>query len=411
MKITILVADDEALERRALFQILSQIPNHEVKLIEAVNGRQAVEQALKENPQIALLDIRMPGMNGLRAAKILREKLPQLRIVFITAFDEFDYAREAIRLDVDEYLLKPAAPQEVQSTIQNLIEKIEEAQTQQRVLEEKNEQEELVYSLWEKDMRLLLSQGFAGRKDRFPLMTSPLRSTDFYYTVIFRTRGKFRKDPSLRRTHHGKIAPLVEKLYRDAHWYALSGYDETEVRCVVAPQDPIDHSDPEGIKQLTLHCVEGLQSSLGTRLVAGISDSFPWAAEALLLCGENRPVMVWISPSLENGDGANFSPPPPVERAIAYIKDHLTEDLSLTDVASAVGLSPSHVSRLFGRYGDSSFVHLCNRLRIEAAKGLLKMGTYSVKEVCSMVGYRDQGYFARVFRREEGCSPTEFTAK
>jgi two-component system response regulator YesN len=121
--------------------------------------------------------------------------------------------------------------------------------------------------------------------------------------------------------------------------------------------------------------------------------------------------MVWISPSLENGYGANFSPPPPVERAIAYIKDHLTEDLSLTDVASAVGLSPSHVSRLFGRYGDSSFVHLCNRLRIEAAKGLLKMETYSVKEVCSMVGYRDQGYFARVFRREEGCSPTEFTAK
>jgi len=145
--------------------------------------------------------------------------------------------------------------------------------------------------------------------------------------------------------------------------------------------------------------------------VAGISDSFPLAAEALLLCGEDRPVMLWFSLSSESVNWTNVSPPPPVERAITYIKDHLTEDLSLVDVAHAVGLSPSHVSRLFGRYGDSSFVRLCNRLRIEAAKGLLKTGTYSVKEICSMVGYRDQGYFARVFRREEGCSPTEYGLK
>lgn len=405
------MADDEALERRALSQILSQIPNHEVELIEATNGRQAVERALEENPQIALLDIRMPGMNGLEAARILREKLPQLRIVFVTAFDEFDYAREAIRLDVDEYLLKPSAPQEVQSTVQNIIAKIEEDRDQRQILDGENERKEFVYSLWENEIRLLLSQEFPGRKDRFPLLTNHGRSTDFYYTIIFRTRGKFLKDPSLRRSHHGQIALLVEKLYRDASWYALSGYDETEVRCVAAPQDSTERSDPEGIKQITLQCVEGLRSSMGRRLVAGISDSFPLAAEALLLCGEDRSVMLWFSPSPESTNGTTFSPPPPLERAIAYIKDHLTEDLSLADVAQAVGLSPSHVSRLFSRYGDSSFVRLCNRLRIEAAKGLLKLGTYSVKEICSMVGYRDQGYFARVFRREEGCSPTDFGLK
>lgn len=408
MKVTILVADDEALERRALSQILSQIPNHQVTLLEAANGRQAVERALQEHPDIVLLDIRMPGMNGLEAAKILREKLPQLRIVFVTAFDEFDYAREAIRLNVDEYLLKPAAPQEVQSTIQNLMAKIEEERTHQQVLEGKDEREELVYSLWENDIRLLLSQNTAGLKDRFALMPSPGRTTDFYYSIIFRTQGTFLRDPALRRSHHGQIALLVEKLYRDGNWYALSGYDETEVRCVTAPQDGRESLDPEGIKQTTLRCVEGLRTSLGTRLVAGISDSFPLAAEALLLCGEDRPVMLWLSLSPDLGNGTAVSPPPAVERAIAYIKDHLTEDLSLGDVAQAVGLSPSHVSRLFGRYGDSSFVHLCNKLRIETAKGLLKMGTYSVKEVCAMVGYRDQGYFARVFRREEGCSPTEY---
>ena len=309
MKITILVADDEALERRALSQILSQIPNHEVDLIEAANGRQAVERALSENPEIALLDIRMPGMTGLEAARILREKLPQLRIVFVTAFDEFDYAREAIRLDVDEYLLKPAAPQEVLSTVQTLIAKIEGERTQRRLLEGKNEQEELVYSFWEKDMRVLLSRGLPGGKDRFPLLTNHGRSTDVYYTVIFRTRGKFLKDPSLRRSHHGQIALFVEKFYRDTAWYALSGYDEAEVRCVVAPQNLIERQDPEGIKQITLQCVEALRSSMGIRLVAGISDSFPLAAEALLLCGEDRSVMLWFSLSPENANGTDFSPP------------------------------------------------------------------------------------------------------
>jgi AraC-like DNA-binding protein len=260
-------------------------------------------------------------------------------------------------------------------------------------------------------MRFLLSQRLPERKNRFLLMTRPGRSTDLYYTIIFRSRVDFLKAPGLRRSHHGQIALFVEKFYRESAWYALSGYDETEVRCVAAPQDIPAHADPEGIKQLTLQCVEGLRSSLKSCFVAGISDSFPLAAEALILCGEGRPVMLWFSPSSESPDWAHTSSPLPVKRAIAYIKDHLTEDLSLGDVAQAVGLSPSHVSRLFGRYGDGSFVHLCNKLRIETAKGLLKTGTYSVKEVCAMVGYRDQGYFARVFRREEGCSPTEYGSK
>jgi two-component system response regulator YesN len=123
---TLLIADDEQLERQALHFIIKQkCPN--IKVIgETGDGKSAVRIAETERPDIVLMDIRMPEMNGLEAAKRIRTLLPDTVIIMLTAFDEFSYAKQALTIGVVEYLLKPVRPDDIMRTLELTIEKVDE---------------------------------------------------------------------------------------------------------------------------------------------------------------------------------------------------------------------------------------------------------------------------------------------
>jgi two-component system response regulator YesN len=109
----LLIADDEELERRALRLIIERNGFDGVEILEAVTGTEAVLKAIGNSIDAAFLDIRMPGLDGIGAARQIRAALPDVVIVIVTAFDSFDYAREAVRLNIEEYLVKPAEEQDV----------------------------------------------------------------------------------------------------------------------------------------------------------------------------------------------------------------------------------------------------------------------------------------------------------
>lgn len=121
---TLLIADDEQLERQALrFIIERNCP--EVRIIaETGDGKSAVAITSAEKPDIVLMDIRMPELNGLEAARAIRAMLPDTTIVMLTAFDEFNYAKEALSLGAAEYLLKPLRPNDLVQTLTTVVEKI-----------------------------------------------------------------------------------------------------------------------------------------------------------------------------------------------------------------------------------------------------------------------------------------------
>ena len=77
------------------------------ELFQAENGREALEIYEKEKIQIAILDIEMPGINGIQAAEKIREKDKNCCIIFLTAYDEFSYAKKAITVRALDYILKP----------------------------------------------------------------------------------------------------------------------------------------------------------------------------------------------------------------------------------------------------------------------------------------------------------------
>ena len=92
----ILVADDEQYERAAIARLLTQAFGSSVEVRLAENGQRAVEIASLWRCGLAFLDIEMPGLNGLEAAKRIREQNPACRIVFLTAYSEFSYAQAAL---------------------------------------------------------------------------------------------------------------------------------------------------------------------------------------------------------------------------------------------------------------------------------------------------------------------------
>lgn len=129
--IDILVAEDEELERNALLSLLESpaavaVFGEPLRIIMAVNGLEAIrlyDNALAQGHTLsgALLDIRMPGMNGFETAKALRQRDPEIPIVFLTACGDFDSAREAIRAGAGEYLLKPAQDEEILAALASFI--------------------------------------------------------------------------------------------------------------------------------------------------------------------------------------------------------------------------------------------------------------------------------------------------
>ena len=105
--IRLLIADDEKLEREALAELVQRRFEREVVLEMAENGRKAADTAVLWNADLILMDIEMPGMSGLDAARAVLAQRPSCRVIFVTAYSLFQYAHEAVHLGACDYLLKP----------------------------------------------------------------------------------------------------------------------------------------------------------------------------------------------------------------------------------------------------------------------------------------------------------------
>ena len=123
--IRLLIADDEKLEREALAEMVARRFEHEVVLDLAENGRKAADTAVLWGADLILMDIEMPGMSGLDAARAVLAQRPGCRVIFVTAYSLFQYAHEAVHLGACDYLLKPVDPDELEASIRRAMRQVE----------------------------------------------------------------------------------------------------------------------------------------------------------------------------------------------------------------------------------------------------------------------------------------------
>lgn len=246
----ILIADDEPIERTVVAKTLQKYLGDQLEIVAAENGREAVQLFFEKDCQIALLDIEMPGVNGLEAAEQIRSKDFDASIIFLTAFDEFDYARRAISVRALDYLLKPTPESELIATIEEAMRMVDKSPKVQRELPNEHQLEE-------------------------------------------EANGNVR------------LSAVTEKIRN-------------------------------------------------------------------------------------------------------YIDSHYKEDISLQDVAGAMNYSDAYFCKIFKQCFGKGFIVYLSEYRVEKAKELLDDVAINIKDISQEVGYRDSNYFAKVFKRIAGETPTEY---
>ncbi|MFK0257019.1 response regulator [Streptomyces sp. NPDC090445] len=112
MTVRVLVVDDQQLIREGIAALLG-IRQGITVVGTAADGKEAVDKTLELRPDIVLMDVRMPGMDGVEAAAVLRVKAPECRTVMLTTFDDEQYVIQALRAGASGYLLKDLAAEEL----------------------------------------------------------------------------------------------------------------------------------------------------------------------------------------------------------------------------------------------------------------------------------------------------------
>ena len=350
----LIIADDEALIRAGLFYCNDwNTMGFEVSAM-LEDGNDVLEYLEKERIDVLLTDIRMYKVSGLEVANIVKEKYPWMKVVLLSGYKEFEYAREAMHCGVYEYLLKPVDYEQLTSLFVKIKEELDAVQ----------HEEQLLHSIGEEE----------------------------YGQILELTRvvaGAVFGEGEETWLAYAKFKPMIQNM-------------PSQVRSIVIKRlldEALAAEFEQRLKQLRFAAdaegSSGAQPERGTgaQLTDFLSQLNDELAARRLIGTQTK--------------GADES----ISVACNWIRNHLGDDFTIQDVADFVHISPRHFRRRFEGEMEESFSDYVLRLRMEAAMKLLEEGDIIPEDVCPMVGYQNEKYFHRLFKKYVGCTAREYRCK
>lgn len=365
----LLIVDDEVQIREGLSEGIEWAALGFDEVLIAENGVEAFALFQAHRPEIIITDIRMPGMDGLELSKRVREMSDFVKIIILSGHSDFTYAKEAIQIRVNDFELKPVKISNLLALVARLMKEYEAER-----LKARNQQEAAVISYLEAAMR--------GEK------TGPAEFTHFYVT-----RDKQLK-LCIQNVEIDQAKAIIEAEFQ-MHAPALDGemLPQAHSLCLDLMTILIRTLDERNVE------IGGLMDGSALARIGELtrlSEYREWIVELYSL------VLGRLAP---NG---TMLQSPVIRNATAYIKDHYSEDLSVDGLARKFGLTPNYFSHLFKKEVGVRFSEYINKCRIEEAKRLLKEPHLMAYEVTGLVGFQDYKYFFKVFKKMEGCSPSDY---
>lgn len=439
----LMIADDEALEREGLEWIIRRELPGEFRVIHAENGRRAIELAEEHRPHIVLMDVNMPGIQGLAALREIKERLPDAKLVVVTAYDYFAYAQEALSIGVREYIVKPAKREQVVRILQQLVEELERdkrKRTEELGLRDKVSQlqplvENELALMFMADQVLDAGTGQLSEWLDFPLdqgcamviafpKASYLRDKKKIYDRI-RSFVKAQGEPCIVSSlinYHMAIFLRKKPETEDTAWKEkiklcgekLCELAERQLEFAVSVGIGAVHKEAEGLRTSYFEAVfastyyeRGGQVCLFDELKGNHTDGFrePGAQTDSGAAMQQSYVTSALQHIREERERQTLTV---LDKAKGYIRERFAEELSLEEVADFVHLNPYYFSKIFKQQVGETFIDFVTNLRIGKAKELMTSTDMSLKEVCFEVGYKDPNYFSRVFKKVTGVTPTEY---
>lgn len=132
----VMFVDDESIIREGLRTIISWEKAGFTELMEAPDAMTALDDIRAARPELIIADIFMPEMSGIEFARRVRREFPSIRIILLTGYEKFEYAREAVEIGVAKYLVKPVFPSELMEAVQDVYRDIREERSEQRWMED-----------------------------------------------------------------------------------------------------------------------------------------------------------------------------------------------------------------------------------------------------------------------------------
>ena len=404
MKLTMVLADDEAfaLKSEEMF-IRREFPDIEIVGM-AEDGIELKKLLEKLDPDMAMIDIHMPGLTGLEVAELLAHQgKVHTHFIVNTAYSDFDYIKRALNLKTDGYLLKPTKREEKLDTIRRLCLLVEEEKKDREEKETLDGVMPLVNSLLGSE---LLQSVFSDSCDeagfRKYCEINHIRFSGGCI-VSFLPKGR-------RKLEKTTADQAVREVLGDLCEY-LSTITETGIVLMLLLNQEAEAEDQRSWSEdLAFLVQKKLEMLYGQEFVYGVGDCYPEFSgmpqsyqESVkgfkeLLSKENRRA------GNENRDKTEFY----MKKARQYLQDNFDRDISLSDCAGKIGISPYYLSHLFREMTGETFVEYLSGLRIEAAKRLALQTDLTVRELSERVGYQNTTYFCKVFKRMTGYTIGEF---
>lgn len=523
----IMLADDEGIVIDSLKFIIEKEFGDTCTVEYAKTGRNVIELAERFRPDIAVMDIHMPGISGIEAMKEIRKNNSEVIFIVMSAYDKFDYAKEAINLGVMEYLTKPMDREKITQVLKKAMSQIDKERAKRSndlIIKEKLEtvvpiiENGLIYNILlqeyfeedvenyknllgieedygymiavicgeeqqgnhmtnavgasvrlqnhYKEIRELIKEYFPGivgslMANKIPVMV-PCGTHKMDYNerieLIEKARELVRKmkkrlDSSFRigigsvkslydqlESYNESLNALINTTGSVAHAEDLPLVCEYEENYPVDLEKEMFEAVGKGEVNRTLNCANRyfdwmretypdnymdirlkiLEFALWAEHLAydngGMVYQFRSRADylpVLLELNDMDSMKRWFTDKMTNAcrnvaTKRSEKSSSVVEKAKEYIGNRYNKDVSLDDVSREVNISPYYFSKIFKEETGVNFIEYLTNIRIEKAKELLQDTEYSMKEICSMVGYSDPNYFSRSFKKNVGVTPTEY---
>ena len=413
---TIVVADDEEELRKAIIRKIDWAAIGFQVVGEAENGIEALELVERKAPDLLLTDIRMPFISGLELARQVREIRPSTQIVFLSGYDDFSYAQEAIRYNIISYLLKPISMDELTENLHQIKEKLD------RIFAEFAERRKAAGGLSEFLLPLLLSgsAGASGEGREARLRAEAVsrhflgpENCNIHYVVLSVSLWNQGGENCTTYNHVHAVDGILKKYVKTAVFFL-----EDHITAVLA-------ATPSGFDKY-LHIVtdeltQSISRILGLSACIGVGET-----EEMLgaLSASYQASMKALAHAEQTGAGGGIcyiqdmraeektkSSADICDRALSYIGTHYMDaDLSLVMVSAGIGISPNYLSAQIKKRTGTSFIDYLTERRMEAAKKLLLDTPMKIREIAEACGYSDQHYFSYCFKKYEGKSPNQLRA-
>ncbi|MFC5470707.1 response regulator [Cohnella suwonensis] len=389
----VILADDEPIIREGIREAVDWETLGMRVVAEAEDGEEALELATSLGVHVMLVDLNMPIMNGLTLIQNVMQVLPACRIVIITGHDEFNYAQQAVRFGVAEYLLKPVNPAHLAEVLRKIKLELEQAHEQEKHIELASRQirknipllRERFCNEWIEnalsEQEVIEQLRFLELPDKPPAMLGIIRwpEIDLGHSVRPERERQLMLF-GIENIATEIVSPHPVVVFRNALGFiCLIVWDTRDVALFHA----VEQAVVEYLKlQIIVHA-EPADSEAG-----GVAAAYDKARGGVYKEAAISPL---------------------VRRARQYLRDHYGDPaLSLEMTAKSIGVSSVYLSRLFKQEMGTSFVALLTQIRIAMAVKLLDSTNRGMADIAESVGYESQHYFSTVFKKTVGVSPIRY---